>query len=310
MNHVTLEQWRMLLAVVEHGGFAQAAAAIHKSQSSIHAAVAKLQSQLGLPLLAVEGRRVRLTEAGTLLSRRAQALLASASAIEAMAGSLASGCEALVRLAVDVVFPPLQLFDVLQRFSLQFPHTRIELEETVLSGAAELLMANDVDLAVTGRVPPGMLGEPLLEVEFVAVASPQHPLHLLARDIDESDLRNHRQCVLRDSARRERLDSGWLQAEQRWTVSHISTSIEIVVRALAFAWLPRTRIQSLLQRGELQPLPLRRGATRRASLYVCEARPDTGVAIAQLKQLLLQSTQGFASLQPASTDHTSQGKPP
>jgi len=291
MNRVTLEQWRMLLAVVEHGGFMQAAEVIHKSQSSIHAAVSKLQSQLGLDLLVVEGRRVRLTEAGQIMVRRAQALLASANDIEAMAHSVASGCEALVRVAVDLVFPQELLFDVLQQFSVQFPHTRIELEETVLSGAAELLVANDVDIAITGRIPPGMLAEPLLDVEFVAVAAPMHPLHQLEREIDESDLRNHRQSVLRDSARRERMDSGWLQAEQRWTVSHISTSIEIVRRGLAFAWLARSRIESLLASGELKPLPLHAGVTRRATLYLCEASPGTGRAGQALKQLLLQSVQ-------------------
>ena len=53
---VTLEQWRVLQAVVDHGGFAQAAEALHKSQSSISYTVAKLQEQLGFPLLAIEGR--------------------------------------------------------------------------------------------------------------------------------------------------------------------------------------------------------------------------------------------------------------
>jgi DNA-binding transcriptional LysR family regulator len=278
----------MLLAVVEHGGFMQAAEVIHKSQSSIHAAVSKLQSQLGLDLLAVEGRRVRLTEAGEIMVRRAQSLLAGANDIEAMAHSVASGCEALVRVAVDLVFPQELLFDVLEQFSVQFPHTRIELEETVLSGAAELLTSNEVDIAITGRVPPGMLAEPMLDV---AVAAPGHPLHQLGREVDESDLRNHRQAVLRDSARRERMDSGWLQAEQRWTVSHISTSIEIVRRGLAFAWLARTRIEPLLDSGELKPLPLRAGVTRRATLYLCEATPGTGTAGQALKQLLLQAVQ-------------------
>ena len=56
MNKTTLDQWRMLQAVVRHGGFAQASAAIHKSQSTINYAVHKLQDQLGLPLLEVVGR--------------------------------------------------------------------------------------------------------------------------------------------------------------------------------------------------------------------------------------------------------------
>ena len=33
--HVSLEQWRALIAVVEAGGYAQAAEALHKSQSAV-----------------------------------------------------------------------------------------------------------------------------------------------------------------------------------------------------------------------------------------------------------------------------------
>ena len=54
----TLEQWRMFKAVVEYGGYAQAADAIHKSQSTISYGVHKLQEQLGVQLLEVEGRQL------------------------------------------------------------------------------------------------------------------------------------------------------------------------------------------------------------------------------------------------------------
>jgi DNA-binding transcriptional LysR family regulator len=78
MNRTTLEQWRMLQAVVAHGGFAQAAHVIHKSQSTINHAVHKLQDQLGLQLLEVVGRKAQLTEAGELMLRRAGQLLEQA----------------------------------------------------------------------------------------------------------------------------------------------------------------------------------------------------------------------------------------
>ena len=42
--HISLEQWRALLAVVEAGGYAQAAEALHKSQSAITYAVQKIES--------------------------------------------------------------------------------------------------------------------------------------------------------------------------------------------------------------------------------------------------------------------------
>ena len=44
---VTLDQWRTLQAVVDHGGFAQAAEALHRSQSSVSYTVARMQDHPG-----------------------------------------------------------------------------------------------------------------------------------------------------------------------------------------------------------------------------------------------------------------------
>ena len=40
---VTLDQWLVLQAIIDEGGFAQAANALHRSQSSISYAARKLQ---------------------------------------------------------------------------------------------------------------------------------------------------------------------------------------------------------------------------------------------------------------------------
>ena len=68
---VTLDQWRTLQAVVDHGGFAQAAEVLHRSQSSVSYTVARMQDQLGVPLLRIDGRKAVLTEAGEVLLREA-----------------------------------------------------------------------------------------------------------------------------------------------------------------------------------------------------------------------------------------------
>ena len=70
MQRTTLEQWRMFRAVVTAGGFNQAALQVHKSQSSVHHAVGKLEESLGVKLFEVSGRKAVLTEAGELLLRR------------------------------------------------------------------------------------------------------------------------------------------------------------------------------------------------------------------------------------------------
>ena len=78
MAKATLEQWRMFKAVVEHGGFAGASTAVNKSQSTVHHAVQKLEAVLQIKLLEVKGRKAFLTDAGTLILRRAEFLIEEA----------------------------------------------------------------------------------------------------------------------------------------------------------------------------------------------------------------------------------------
>ncbi|TDO00088.1 LysR family transcriptional regulator [Halomonas ventosae] len=262
MPRVTLAQWQMLAAVVDHGGFTRAAEAIHKSPSTLNHAVHKLEEQLGVSVMEPVGRQVRLTEAGEMLLRRARQLLENAASLEEVASRLAEGVEAEVALAVDQIFPPDALAQALEAFSTAYPHVRVQLHETVLNGGIEMLYDGSADLVISGLSAQGFLGEPLVRVHFVVVAHPDHPLQHLGRLLDMHDLEQHRQLVVRDSALRQSMDAGWLKAEQRWTVGHLQTSIDMLERGLGFAWIPETRLRQALLEGRLARLPLAVGGSR------------------------------------------------
>ena len=219
----TLEQWRMFKAVVDAGGFNQAAALVHKSQSSVHHAVQKLENAIGVVLFENSGRKVKLSPQGELMYRRAAFVLNEAQKLEAVAASLQAGTETLLRIAVDIIFPSDLLYNVLSKVSDEFPLLRIEIEETVLSGANSLLDSGNVDIAISPFPYPGGFSEDLCEIDFAAVAHVDHPLHALDRALTLEDLKSHRQIVVRDSSAERKVDAGWLGAEQRWTVSHIRT---------------------------------------------------------------------------------------
>ncbi|GAA5524654.1 HTH-type transcriptional regulator YhaJ [Microbulbifer aestuariivivens] len=274
MPKVTLEQWRMFQSVVEHGGFSQAAQAVHKSQSSINHAVHKLQESLGVDLLEVRGRKAELTDAGRILLSRAGGLLSEAEALEAVATSLAEGREAALTIAVDVIFDYDCLFNAVERFAGEFPHTRLEVRETVLSGAEELLIQGEADFILSGRVPQGFVGEPVSVVRFLPVAHPDHPLHHLGRPVARKDLKASRQIVMRDSASRNRQDAGWLGSDQRITVTNVQTSVELIERGLGFAWLPETRIRDSLSADRLLPLPTEEAWERNVTVYLVYSDSD------------------------------------
>jgi DNA-binding transcriptional LysR family regulator len=272
--HISLEQWRALLAVVEAGGYAQAAAAVHKSQSAVTYAVQKIEAQLEVKVFEIQGRKAVLTEQGKVLYRRARTLVEEALLLERSASAMSQDWTPEIRLAVDTVFPTWLLLECLEAFASERPETRIELYETVLGGTEEALTEGRVDLAIGGVIPGGFYGDPLMRARFIAVASPTHPLHELGRELTFRDLRRHRQIVIRDSGAQRTRSGGWLGAEQRWTVSHKATSIRALCMGLGFAWFAEENIREELRLGALKPLPLRSGAERYAEMYLIFAQRD------------------------------------
>ncbi len=288
---VSLDQWRSLQTVIDCGGFAQAAAQLHRSQSSVSYAVKRLQDLLGIKLLHIDGRKAVLTEAGAVLLQRARQLLADASAIEQQALHLLQGWEAEVRLAVEASYPTQQLMQALNQFEPISQDTRIHLQEVVLSGAEELLREDQADLVISPFVPGGFIGEELLRVEFIAVAAVHHSLHQLGRELGLSDLNRETHVVVSDSGRRG-IDSGWLNDTSRWMVSSADSARKLISSGLGYGWLPRAAIEMELASGQLVPLPLSEGQTRSEMLYLIYANAaQAGPATRQLAQILKQVSQ-------------------
>jgi len=271
---ISLDQWRALIAVVDAGGYAQAAEALHKSQSAVTYAVQKIESQLGLKAFEIQGRKAILTATGQMLYRRALALVGEASDLEQAAHTLSLGWEAEIHLAVEVLFPARRVLECLARFGEESPRTRIELIESVLGGTSEALLKGQADLAITPQIPPGFLGELLMHSRVIPVAHSDHPLHRLGRELTQRDLRAHRHIVVRDTGARRDRKSVSVEVDQRWTVSDIASSIQAVGMGFGFAWLPSEHIRAELAAGLLKPLPLRDGGERSVALYLVLADPD------------------------------------
>jgi DNA-binding transcriptional LysR family regulator len=271
--HTTLEQWRVLQAIVEHGSFAKAAEALHRSQSSVSYMVANLQEQLGVRLLEIQGRRARLTEAGAALLHDAGSLITDALAIEARARHLKDGWEPEIQFVVDSLLPRTVLAQALSEIARSCPQTRIQLREVVMSGADDAIASGDADLVIASSLPVGVLGDPLMQIEFIAVAHPDHALHRLGRELSAEDLAGELQIVIRDSGTRSPRDDGWLGAAQRWTVSSGETKLAILRAGLGFGWQPLHAVEADFAAGRLKPLPLREGQRRLRTLHLVFGKP-------------------------------------
>lgn len=295
-NKVTLEQWRALLAVIDAGGYAKAAEMLNKSQSAVSYAISQLEQALGVKVFQLQGRKAVASAAGELLYRRAKQLLAQAERLEKSAGCLSVQVEPLVKIAADIIIPPAVVLQCLAIFAQDFPDTRVEVFETVLSGTEDALLQRQVDLAIGERVPTGFMGEKLVTVVMHGVSSPDHPLQHLGRAINYEDMRQHRQIIVRDSGQYRRRTEGWQEADQRWTVSHIKTSLDAIRQGLGYAWIPDSYTHDDIMSGRLQYLPVEIGAIREVTTYLTFADRDfAGPATRRLAEILKQHLPKFCS---------------
>lgn len=244
MNDLT--SWRWLVTVIDHGGLKPAAERIHRTPSTISHAIKQLEARLGVSLVETEGRRLALTEAGGILVERIRPMLAELDGIQRLARQFGTGIEPELRLAVDQIVPSDPVHQALERLGREHPETRIELFETVLGGGPALLEAQGVDIYIGSSSVSGVRAEWLMNQTLVPCVARHHPLNQLSqqqrRSLSASDLRQHRQIVIRDSDP-SRLASGtWLEASQRLTVDHLHTALSLIQRGIGFSWMPQHMI--------------------------------------------------------------------
>ncbi|WP_417681361.1 LysR family transcriptional regulator [Pseudidiomarina aquimaris] len=282
----TIEQWRILQAVVDYGGYAQAAQALNKSQSSMNHAVAKLQDTLGVKLLQVIGRKAELTEIGDVMLRRSRQLTVLVTELEQLALNLKQGWEPEIKLAVEMVFDRNQLLPVLREFQLHSRGSRLVIEDTVLTGSVEAITEQRADLVITHQVPKGFVGEPLAPFHLHLVVNKDHPLATMPAPLNPDQLSQYLQIVIRDTAQKPLEQQGWLKAEQRWTVNNFNEALQLVEAGIGFCWLPPF---ITAQSEQLVELTLAGGSHRTGSTYLILPKNDKTGPCARLLYDMLAS---------------------
>ncbi len=285
----TLEQWRILQAVVDFGGYAQAAQGLNKSQSSLNHAVSKLQDMLGVQLLEVIGRKAVLTKAGEVMLRRSRELTQNVESLELLAVNIHQNWEPEITLAIDLAYPRSEIYPVLEAFLPECRGSRIRLKDTVLTGTEDAITKHQADLAINMHIPVGYLGEALCHVEFILVCHPEHPLAKSEGKIDPQTLAQHLQIVIADSSDKPEEKQGWLKSESRWTVSQFETAIDLLLHNIGFCWLPVHKVESLVQSKKLKRLLVQGSEFKQMTAYLISPTPDDkGPGTCLLEKLILQ----------------------
>jgi len=269
--NTTLDEWQILHAVVQLGGFAPAAQQLNRSQSTISYAIARLQEQLGVKLFEQKGRKAHLTETGRVLLADAEPHLTGFHQIEQRARSLASGGQSEIRVSVDSIYPNERLFAALAEFARSFPYVHQKLRQTTFLSADSEFSAQNAHLCVAGLMSREYFVKPILDIRMTAVARRDHPLHLVRRQVSRVDMMQHVLVVIEGIGSGNTKRQPRSPAQRFLPVSTIEAAIDAVRSGLCFGWLPVYRIQPHLDSLEFLPLRMPVGGTREVRLnLVCK----------------------------------------
>ncbi|MBP6895339.1 MAG: LysR family transcriptional regulator [Pseudacidovorax sp.] len=173
-----MPELRVFLAVAESGHFTRAAERLGMSQSSLSAALGKLERELGARLFDRHTRACRMSDAGAALLPAARRLVADWDHLVADAQDFGRFARGRVAVAAPNAQCALLLPPVIRAFGESHPGVRVVLHDVpehevhalVRSGAADLGIATQTDARTD------LVASPLQSDEFVAVMAPDHPL--------------------------------------------------------------------------------------------------------------------------------------
>ncbi|WP_256642551.1 LysR family transcriptional regulator [Streptomyces murinus] len=167
---LNLERLRTLDALARHGSVSAAADALHVTTSAVSQQLGKLEREIDQQLLAKNGRGVRLTDAGRLLSEHAARILSQVELAESDLEAHRGQVVGELRLSA---FPTAArgLFPVaLRALRAEHPGLRVRSSELEPEQGIAAVVRGDLDLAVVldwynkpMPVPDGLVKAPLLD---------------------------------------------------------------------------------------------------------------------------------------------------
>ncbi|QYJ96924.1 LysR family transcriptional regulator [Shewanella alkalitolerans] len=284
----TLDQWQTLLEIDKAGSIQAAALSLNKSHTTLIYAVKKLEAQLDLPLLRIEGRKAVLTDQGKSLLRRAKAMLEQARTLEELSTQIASGLESQLVVAIDHLCDRSWLFQPMSEFFAHNSGTSVKVVETSLSKTTQMVVEEQADISIINLPIKDYPSETFALVKLYPVVASQHPLAVIPSPTT-ADLAINRQIVIRDLGDTSQQDVGWLKSNQRITVDNFDHAWQAVTLGLGYCRVPHHVIERYRD-PNVSVLNLEHAHSYQVPLHLTLPKgAKTGPAAKHLYQLLLAS---------------------
>ncbi|MGF1579753.1 MAG: LysR family transcriptional regulator [Gemmataceae bacterium] len=171
-----INQLHYFLKIVEHGNFTRAAEDCGISQPAISQQVAKLEEELGQPVLERQGRRVTLTQAGEVLFYRAEKILQLVD--DAKSQITDDGQTGRLTISAIPTLAPYLLPVVIKKFREQSPGAHVIINEDTTDVLVKRCSQGEIDLGLLALPidTKYLETEELFDEELLLLVPKEHPL--------------------------------------------------------------------------------------------------------------------------------------
>jgi DNA-binding transcriptional LysR family regulator len=295
---LNLERLRVLHAVSAAGSVVGAARTLHVTTSAVSQQVARLEREVGQPLVERQGRGIRLTAAGELLARGAVGLLSHVERVEARLAEHGGAVTGTLSIAAFATAARGLLPSVLRDMRSRYPDLAVSLSEREPHEAIPALRRGHLDIAVVQDwaddvliVPGGLSRRHLLDDPFDVALPADHPLagrsSVAVVELAGEDWIGWSTGQICHDWLVRTLRSNGAQPRIRHTASEHSTQLALVAAGLGAAIIPRLGREPLPAGCPVRFVPIDPPPARRIfALWRASAagRPAIGAALDALQQ--------------------------
>jgi len=227
------------------GSFSAAARKLNKSQSTISAAIANLEVDLGLSLFDRASRRPVLTPQGEVMLAEVRQILAASDRLDRAASQLVGGLEARLRVVWSDTYQSDRFEEMLSAFERRYPDLAFEALIAEHGDLVALVQSGRADIGVVGAQPayPPDIGAATIaeQSEITLYVANTHPLAAL-RDIGPEALAQYRElrlAVLGDGSPSQHHST----AHRTWSAPSYVMLLEMAVQGFGWAAIPRWMVE-------------------------------------------------------------------
>ena len=248
-----IRHWQMLKALSELGNVAQAADALGISQSALSHRIAEAERRMGGKFFVKEGRRLKLTPAGNLITQAALQTLPALERAEMDFEHNTSEQNQIVRLGVASYACYHWLPEFIQFVSQKAPKIKLRLVASATQNPITSLQHGSVDIVIAPGylATPGIIPTPIFEDELVLVTPFDHPLshnpYIEAMDLSQQKYYTYSQNVLPGFEYERFIRPSCVIPQEVEVVEMTDDIIELISAVLGMSILSKWAVEAVLQ---------------------------------------------------------------